>query len=94
VTKLTEVESQVRATEGPRQRILRLNERVKDAGQLLQLRVLRLGFFQDGDVGVGVFPEWRRRADGNDITKGARHSCGQVHLLQEGSVARVALQVL
>jgi hypothetical protein len=23
----------------------------------LQLRVLRLGFFQDGDVGVGVFPE-------------------------------------
>ena len=25
--------------------------------QLLQLRVVRLGFFQDGDVGVGVFPE-------------------------------------
>jgi hypothetical protein len=25
--------------------------------QLLQLRVLRLGFFQDGNVGVGVFPE-------------------------------------
>src|SRR5580658_2754441 len=25
--------------------------------QLLQLRVLRLGFFQDGDVGVGVLPE-------------------------------------
>src|SRR5208282_2451920 len=24
---------------------------------LLQLRVLRLGFFQDGDAGVGVFPE-------------------------------------
>ena len=24
---------------------------------LLQLRVLRLGFFQDGDIGVGVFPE-------------------------------------
>ena len=24
---------------------------------LLQLGVLRLGFFQDGDVGVGVFPE-------------------------------------
>src|SRR5437588_12145817 len=24
---------------------------------LLQLRVLRLGFFQDGDVGVGVFPK-------------------------------------
>jgi hypothetical protein len=23
----------------------------------LQLRVLRLGFLQDGDVGVGVFPE-------------------------------------
>src|ERR1700687_3424871 len=25
--------------------------------ELLQLRVLRLGFLQDGDVGVGVFPE-------------------------------------
>ena len=25
--------------------------------QLLQLRVLRLGLFQDGNVGVGVFPE-------------------------------------
>jgi len=24
---------------------------------LLQLRILRFGFFQDGDVGVGVFPE-------------------------------------
>ena len=24
---------------------------------LLQLRVLRLGFLQDGDVGVGVLPE-------------------------------------
>ena len=30
----------------------------RNAGKvLLQLRVLRLGFFQDGDVGVGVFPE-------------------------------------
>ena len=26
-------------------------------GFYLQLRVLRLGLFQDGDVGVGVFPE-------------------------------------
>ena len=25
--------------------------------RLLQLRVLRFGFFEDGDVGVGVFPE-------------------------------------
>ena len=25
--------------------------------QLLQLRVLRFGFFEDGNVGVGVFPE-------------------------------------
>ena len=25
--------------------------------ELLQLRVLRFGFLQDGDVGVGVFPE-------------------------------------
>jgi hypothetical protein len=29
----------------------------KIARLLLQLRVLRLGFFQDRDVGVGVFPE-------------------------------------
>ena len=32
-----------------------------DAGsssvQLLQLRVLRFGLLQDGDIGVGVFPE-------------------------------------
>ena len=28
-----------------------------NSGSLLQLRVLRLGFLQDGDVGVGVFPE-------------------------------------
>jgi hypothetical protein len=27
----------------------------------LQLRVLRLGLFQDGDVGVGVFPEPQRK---------------------------------
>jgi len=27
------------------------------AVRLLQLGVLRLGFFQDGNVGVGVFPE-------------------------------------
>jgi len=26
-------------------------------GFSLQLRVLRLGFFQDADVGVGIFPE-------------------------------------
>jgi hypothetical protein len=25
--------------------------------RLLQLRVLRFGFFQDGDLGVGVFPD-------------------------------------
>src|SRR5271156_2830611 len=30
---------------------------VPGPSELLQLRVLRLGFFQDGDVGVGVFPE-------------------------------------
>jgi hypothetical protein len=29
----------------------------KSAGNLLQLRVLRFGLLQDGDVGVGVFPE-------------------------------------
>ena len=29
----------------------------KTATLLLQLRILRLGFFPDGDIGVGVFPE-------------------------------------
>jgi hypothetical protein len=27
------------------------------SGELLQLRVLGLGLLQDGDVGIGVFPE-------------------------------------
>jgi hypothetical protein len=31
--------------------------------KLLQLRVLRLGFFQNWDVGVGVFPEREESAD-------------------------------
>jgi len=48
----------------------------------LQLRVLRLGFFQDGDVGIGVFPT-------NALL--ATQSGGQAHLLQEGGVARVVL---
>jgi len=28
-----------------------------DACPLLQLGVLRLGLFQDGNIGVGIFPE-------------------------------------
>ena len=31
--------------------------RRKNLFLLLQLRVLRLGLLQDGDVGIGVFPE-------------------------------------
>jgi hypothetical protein len=31
--------------------------RILGGRRLLQLRVLRLGFLQDRDVGVGVFPE-------------------------------------
>src|ERR1700677_837966 len=30
---------------------------VRSSVRLLQPRVLRLGFFQDGNVGVGIFPE-------------------------------------
>ena len=33
--------------------------------QLVQLRVLRLGLLQDGDVGVGVFPECEEVLVGN-----------------------------
>ena len=31
--------------------------------ELLQLLVLRLGFLQDGDVGVGVFPEGKKSSE-------------------------------
>jgi hypothetical protein len=31
------------------------NHPVPGNGQLLQLHVLRFGFLQDGDVGIGVF---------------------------------------
>ncbi len=41
----------------PRTPLTRANKAISDVRQLLQLRVLRLGFPQDGDVGVGVFPE-------------------------------------
>jgi hypothetical protein len=36
------------------------SKRRGNLSQLLQLRVLRLGFLQDGDVGVGVFPEGQK----------------------------------
>ena len=34
-----------------------LNRDVLEQSPLLQFRVFRLGFLQDGDVGVGIFPE-------------------------------------
>jgi hypothetical protein len=37
--------------------LIRLFGEVDSSTRLLQLLVLRLGFFQDGDVGVGVLPE-------------------------------------
>jgi hypothetical protein len=43
------------------------------AWQLLQLRVLGFSFFQDGDIGIGVFPEGeeifvrRERADAGGV---------------------------
>ena len=47
--------------------------RTQTLKQLLQLRILRLGLLQDGDVGVGVFPEGeevlvsRERSDAGGI---------------------------
>jgi hypothetical protein len=35
-------------------------QQLAGCGESLQLRVLRLGFLQDGDVGVGVFPERKK----------------------------------
>jgi len=35
----------------------KVNEKSRRRNGLLQLRVLRFGFLQDWDVGVGVFPE-------------------------------------
>ena len=40
-----------------RQPLAKLNQNRAGVPSLLQLRVLCLGFFQDGDVRVGVFPE-------------------------------------
>src|SRR5580698_4303720 len=37
--------------------ILAIHRSAGSGSGLLQLRVLRLGFLQDGDVGVGVFPK-------------------------------------
>jgi len=37
--------------------VAQLSHEVRTGAHLLQLRVLRLGLLQDGDVGVGVFPE-------------------------------------
>ena len=34
-----------------------MRARTRSSVGLLQLRILRLGFLEDGDVGVGVFPE-------------------------------------
>ncbi len=51
-------------------------------GELLQLRVLRFRFFQDGYVGVGVFPEGKEifvrgeRTDASSVGIGSlRGSC-------------------
>ena len=40
---------------------------------LLQFRVLRLGFFQDGNVGIGVFPERKKL-----LISGERPTAGQI----------------
>ena len=48
----------------------------------LQLRVLRLGFLQDGDVGVGVFPE------------GEESLLRQAHAFQQIDVARIGVKGL
>src|ERR1019366_984691 len=58
----------------------------KGAGQLLQLCVLRFGFLQDGDIGVGVFPEGDNclsEARGRSSGKRSRESS-----LPEGSKSR------
>jgi hypothetical protein len=44
--------------------------RIRSTG-LLQLRVLRLGLLQDGDVGVGVFPEGKEVLIGGASFRGA-----------------------
>jgi hypothetical protein len=35
----------------------KVKRNVNAAKRLMQLRVLRFGLLQDGDVGIGVFPE-------------------------------------
>src|ERR1039458_2073341 len=49
-------------------RVISKQQRTRqDFFPLPQLRVLRFGFFQDGDVGVGVFPE------GEEVFVGSEH---------------------
>jgi hypothetical protein len=43
--------------------------------ELLQLRVLRLGLLQDGDVGVGIFPEGKKVLVGSERPYSCRIVC-------------------
>src|SRR5215469_11890842 len=52
---------------------------------LLQLRVFSLGLLQDGDVGVGIFPEGDKSSDWPS-------SLRQPHLAYQFSKARVGTQ--
>src|SRR6516164_7105793 len=49
--------------------------------QLLQFRVLRLGLLQDGDIGVGVFPERQKiLVSSTSFCSFARQSIGATEL--------------
>jgi hypothetical protein len=50
---------------------------------LLQLRVLGLGLLQDGDIGVGIFPERKEILVGGELPARRRHpvpASGLVHI--------------
>jgi hypothetical protein len=57
----------------------------RNSGRLLQLRVLRLGFFQEGSVGVGVFPGQgspdTKHGPSDVALKGARDFLSKAHEL-------------
>src|SRR3984885_12493402 len=58
----------------------------KIATLLLQLRVLRFGFFQDRNVGVGVFPEGKEFFVGGERPDAGGVGIRSMRVLRPGSV--------
>ena len=62
----------------------------------MQLRVLSLGLFQDGDVGIGVFPEGEEvsRRQGSRPFQLRVESVRKTDLVQKNVKSRIGLQIV